>query len=330
MRQLSRLRHLVLSAALALASVAACSDSEPAAPAPDSVLPDGDVPDGSAADVRAPDVDAEPPPPPFTVDTRSIVSGGATRGYTLATPRELTAGKRYPLVLAFHGDGGDGAWLQRGWGYEAATEGEAIVVYPDSLAGGWSLEYRATSTTGASLPNRDVTFVADLIAELGKTLPVDTSRTLAAGWSNGAFFAHVLACRRPDLVRAVAANAGDVPNYVAGTHGAPAAKPYPGSDNPQGPDVLYYVQCAEEQRPVAAFVVQGMLDSVGSGTHSEEYWSIVNGCGTKKAAVEPTPCVQREGCPASAPVVLCEIPRMGHVIWDQMASASWAFFKALP
>lgn len=328
MRTLLRLVPLALS--LSLVSPIGCSGGA-SPPAPQAVTPPtGDVPDAATTDGEAPGAATPEPPPPFTVATRSIVSGGATRAYTVAVPRELAPGRSYPLVLAFHGDGGDGAGLQRGWAYENATDGEAIVVYPDSLAGGWSLEYRATSTTGASLPNRDVTFVADLIAELAKTLPVDASRTMAAGWSNGAFFAHVLACRRPDLVRAVAANAGDVPNYVAGTHGDPAAKAYPGSDNPEGPDVLYYVQCSEAQKPVAAFVVQGALDSVGSGTHSEEYWAIVNGCGTKKMEATPSPCVAREGCPASAPVVLCEIPRMGHVIWDQMARASWTFFRALP
>jgi hypothetical protein len=49
---------------------------------------------------------------------------------------------------------------------------------------------------------------------------------------------------------------------------------------------------------------------------------------TPTTATTPSPCVTSTGCPAGYPVILCEIPGMGHQIWSEAPTTIWAFFAA--
>ena len=63
-------------------------------------------------------------------------------------------------------------------------------------------------------PNRDVEFLTDLSAYLQQEYGLDSSRTFAAGFSNGAFMTHRLALEANDFFSAVVSVAGMMPEGV--------------------------------------------------------------------------------------------------------------------
>lgn len=230
--------------------------------------------------------------------------GGASRRYLLVTPRTIAPGTALPLVLVFHGDGGSAASFHRGYPFERGSGDAAVLAYLDGIGNTWDLETRDG--------NRDVAFVRALLADLTARLPIDPARVFATGYSSGGFFANVLACRMPDTFRAIASNAGGAPYGLESTW-------------PNG-----YPRC-EGQKPVAMLALHGRSDlgvTFDSGRFSAEYWAYVNGC--KEDEMEPTTydeCRAYRGCNDGRAVALCDIPGLGHWVWDRAAEATWTFFE---
>jgi polyhydroxybutyrate depolymerase len=225
------------------------------------------------------------------------------RSYVLVSPAALDANKRYPLVLVFHGDGGDAAGFHAAFPFERASGADAFVAYPDGIGYTWDLE--------SKLANRDVAFVEALVDELARTLPIDRTHVFGTGYSSGGFLANVIACQKSGLFRAIASNAGGAPYRQALLW-------------PNG-----FTRCPG-QAPIAMMALHGLRDfgvDVSSGRFSAAYWAYVNGC--DEAAMETTgytECTAYRGCPAGKPVVYCEIPSLGHWVWDEAATVSWSFF----
>mgnify|MGYP005853202923 CR=1 FL=1 len=229
---------------------------------------------------------------------------GRSRRYVLVRPDLLGAERRYPLVLVFHGDGGDAQGFHAAFPFERASGADAILAYPDGIGRTWDLE----TTRG----NRDVRFVEAVIDAIADSLPVDRARVFATGYSSGGFLANVLACQRSPVVRAIASNAGGAP--------------YNQEERwPNG-----FPRCPG-QTPVAAIALHGRHDfgvTLDSGRFSAEYWAYVNGC--DPGTMETTgydECLAYRGCPTGKAVAFCEIPALGHWVWDQAAEASWTFFQ---
>lgn len=237
-----------------------------------------------------------------SVETLEI--DGRARKYVLVRPEPLAAERRYPLVLVFHGDGGDAQGFHAAFPFERASGADAILAYPDGIGRTWDLE-----TTKA---NRDVRFVEAVVEAIAKIHPVDRERVFATGYSSGGFLANVIACQRSALVRAIASNAGGAP--------------YNQEERwPNG-----FPRCPG-QAPVAALALHGRRDfgvTLDSGRFSAEYWAYVNGC--DQGTMETTgydECLSYRGCPAGKAVAFCEIPSLGHWVWDRAAEASWTFFQ---
>ena len=234
----------------------------------------------------------------------TIEVGGKKRGYVLVEPTEIDDKRRYPLVLVFHGDGGDAAGFHKAWPFERATGKDAFLAYLDGINATWDLE-----TTKS---NREVAFVEAVIAEVERGRPIDRSRLFATGYSSGGFLANVLACHRPGLLRAIASNAGGAPYNQL-------------EKWPNG-----YPKCPG-QTPVAMLALHGERDSgvtLDSGRFSAEYWAYVNGCKTDEMETSGYgECRVYRGCPAGKAVGFCSIPPLGHWVWDQAAEASWTFFE---
>lgn len=122
-------------------------------------------------------------------------------------PDTLEPGRSYPVVFAFHGNGGTGdPFVQRyaSW----VNAGEFIGVYPDGIANSWNLGREASQAD-------DVEFVEAIVAELSRRSEVDVDRLFAVGFSNGAGMVHRLA-GQTDLFRGIGAVAtalleGDAP-----------------------------------------------------------------------------------------------------------------------
>ncbi len=142
-----------------------------------------------------------------------IVSRGRRRSALLHVPGGLTGPA--PLVLAFHGAGGTGAFMQRYSGLsQAAAPRGMVVAYPSA-----DPDYRRWTLQGDpdDAPD-DVEFIRDLMAEIRRRVCVDHSRVYATGVSNGAGFTALLACRLTGQVAAISPVAGA---YRVGPCGAP-------------------------------------------------------------------------------------------------------------
>jgi poly(3-hydroxybutyrate) depolymerase len=132
--------------------------------------------------------------PNFT--KRLLEHHGTTRTYYLAAPTDLAPGEKRPLVLAFHGSGGEGAKIVDNWAKLAQKERFFV-------AGLKSLD-RWNWTMPADGP--------DLVHKLTETLlaklPIDSSRLYLFGHSAGAVFALRLGLLESQYFAAVAVHAG--------------------------------------------------------------------------------------------------------------------------
>ncbi len=236
--------------------------------------------------------------------TKSVETGGRKRAYVLVEPTSPEPGRLYPVILVFHGDGGDAAGLHEAWPIERATGKEAILAYLDGIHRTWDLE--------TTKDNREVAFAEAVLADIERGHAVDRSHLFATGYSSGGFLANVLACHRPKLLRAIASNAGGAPY------------------NQDERWLNGYPKCPGQQ-PVAMLALHGELDfsvTHDSGRFSAEYWAYVNGCKTDEMETSGYPeCRMYRGCPAGKAVGFCSIPSLRHWVWDQASEATWTFFK---
>jgi polyhydroxybutyrate depolymerase len=96
----------------------------------------------------------------------------------------------------------------------ADTDG-FIVAYPQGLIpGGTGFEWNVPNVPllgGRAVPAHsasDVTFLTQLVSELGRTYCIDSTRVYATGFSGGARMASQLACSAPHTFAAVAPVSG--------------------------------------------------------------------------------------------------------------------------
>jgi len=197
----------------------------------------------------------------FTITLRH---DGLTRSALVHVPR-VGALRALPVVLAFHGAGGDGAFMAE---YSElsplADHDHFTVVYPTAAGKRhfWTLNARDKSQPD------DVGFIAALLARLPTRICVDQSRVYATGVSNGGGFAARLGCVLSSRIAAI----------------APVAGGYRSLD-PCRPD-----------RPVAVLEIHGTADPVvpydgkppdyaGSVPRFLANWASLDGCSAPTAPV---------------------------------------------
>lgn len=229
----------------------------------------------------------------------TITVGSASRSYFVHVPT-TAATKSVALVFAFHGDGGNGKSFRDGLKLEAHTKDDAIVVYPDAQGGGKSFD---DLTQGES--NQDLALFDAILAKYQESHCI--TRTFAFGHSRGAYFTNHLACYRGSKLAAISAHSG----------GGPHAAPYKDAKL-NCPDV-----------PTASMVIHGQADrevAPSEGQKSLDQWSRTLKCQSTTKDVEPSPCVAYDGC--TKPLESCQIPGLGHGLWDKAAETTWDFFTA--
>ena len=117
-----------------------------------------------------------------------------------------------PLVVAFHGGMASGGAMRKLTNLNDRADREGwLVAFPDATQGHWN-----DGRGSAEIPEQrdrvdDVGWFARLVDHVVETAGADRDRVYATGFSNGAMFCHRLAVERPDLVAAVAAVAGPIP-----------------------------------------------------------------------------------------------------------------------
>jgi polyhydroxybutyrate depolymerase len=126
----------------------------------------------------------------------------------------LAAGTAVPLLLAFHGSSSSGEELEARTGFDQlADQSGFVVAYPEGVDDGSDDSSRSWNAgqccpSASSIGVDDVSFVAALVEQLERTMPIDRRRVYVTGHSNGAMMAQRLGCERADLFAAVASVAG--------------------------------------------------------------------------------------------------------------------------
>lgn len=128
--------------------------------------------------------------------TLSLTFGGAKRSYILHIPTGYTTGKKYPLMLSYHGDGGTGKGQEEKTGFDAIADANGfLVAYPDS-----NPTYRDGKQWMLAGSGNDIEFSKALIAAIEAKYTIDSSRVYVSGFSMGAGMAQAMACAATSLV----------------------------------------------------------------------------------------------------------------------------------
>lgn len=315
-----RRRRLVVPLVLVvLAVVSACGGSDPA-PAP-SNGPSGSIAGNSAGGISSSGGGGSNgsngtsgkggPAPTDYVDTteESMDFDGATRPYLLSKPKELVDGKKYPLVIAFHGTPGTPQEMREQLPFDYASRGDAFVAYPQAGDGAeWNLNLPSDG-------NADMDFVKALIDELASNLPIDASRVLGFGYSGGGYFLSQYACRVSGVLKMVAVISGGAPEFHDGDEKRP-------ND---------CVVCPAGATPI--FIAHGKDDHsevpFEGGDYARICWAAQNGCTTSSVKNIGGPCQEYKGCEKGKTVQWCAVPDLGHTPWGESMGAAWVMFNGL-
>jgi polyhydroxybutyrate depolymerase len=138
--------------------------------------------------------------------------GGKTRGYIMCVPDPVPEDPM-PVVLGFHGGGGNaGGWMRRTGFHEHGTEHGYVTVYMQGCRTGlddcsdtagrylWNIE-----KPGRPSPIDDKGYTREVLRrlEVEHGLAVDSTRIYATGHSLGGIFIYSLACDHPGLLAAI-------------------------------------------------------------------------------------------------------------------------------
>ena len=142
-------------------------------------------------------------------------TGKAARARTFIVHVPPAAGESTPLpvLVAFHGGGGNATGFQKYAGLDAIADREGVViVYPDGTGrvGRRLLTWNAGGCCGSAQTDRvdDVGFAFAILKKLAADLPLDPARVYVTGHSNGAMMAYRMAADASERIAAVAAVAG--------------------------------------------------------------------------------------------------------------------------
>jgi polyhydroxybutyrate depolymerase len=141
---------------------------------------------------------------------------GLTRRYRVHVPVGYSGAKPTPMVVSFHGGGGNMDYQADDKYYGLTSKSDRtgyILVFPNGYSrfesGKLATWNAGNCCAGARDKNiDDVGFVRAMITRLRGQLNIDPSRIYANGMSNGALFSYRLACEMSDTFTAIASVAG--------------------------------------------------------------------------------------------------------------------------
>jgi polyhydroxybutyrate depolymerase len=177
---------------------------------------------------------------------RSLMSGGMERRYAVHVPASYNPGRLTPVILNFHGGGGNPKSERTISMMDQASERYGfIVVYPQGTGAKFRLinphgyTWNAGNCCGWAMKHHidDVAYTRALLDDLERRFSVDKKRVFATGISNGAMMCFRLACQLSDRIAAIAP--------IAGTMGVSGC-------NPSRPvSVIYFHGTADKFAPFA-------------------------------------------------------------------------------
>jgi len=110
-------------------------------------------------------------------------------------PDGYTGSEPLPLLIAYHGAGDNGTNFQGGSGFDKQSDKHGfIVAYPSASGSNWAEGCNCIRPDLDGID--DVGFTDEIIDLMDEEYDIDRSRVYAAGYSQGGFFVHRLACQR--------------------------------------------------------------------------------------------------------------------------------------
>lgn len=153
---------------------------------------------------------------PGCVEQReTLLHDGLERHYLLHLPESYDETISYPLVVVFHGGGGNAENIQETTNFSKKADEEGfIVVYPE---GKGKLPYKLLTWNcgfccGYALENNidDVGYIRALVDHLEQTYSIDLKRIYATGISNGGIMSYQVGAALSDIFAAIAPVAAQI------------------------------------------------------------------------------------------------------------------------
>lgn len=142
---------------------------------------------------------------------RSVTAGAIRHDFHVYVPSSYDGSKRMPLLLFFHGGGGNARQGERTVNLRVTAEKRGfILVRPEGYDAG-GLGFR-TWNAGACCPGAadagidHVAAVRSILDRVEDEWLIDTDRVFATGHSNGGMMSYRLACELSDRIAAIAPN----------------------------------------------------------------------------------------------------------------------------
>lgn len=142
----------------------------------------------------------------------SFEHNGVTRETLLYVPESYDAAAGAPLMLNFHGFGGDSRGHMEWADMRPLADRDGfLLAYPQgTLLDGDPHWNAALPSPDNKSDADDLGFVRELIAQIERDHPLDRARIYASGYSNGGMMAFALACYASDLFAAVGVVSGQL------------------------------------------------------------------------------------------------------------------------
>lgn len=231
-----------------------------------------------------------------SLTTRAVLSGGTLRWYRVFEPSSHDPLEPTPVLVCFHGGGGNALGAIASYGIPAEAEARGwLAVFPEgSGVNGGFPDFQGQSWNGGDCCGfasatgvDDVLFFEDMLQDLRGDHAVDEDAVFCTGISNGGIMAYRLAVERPDLVRAVAPVAATLET-------APPRSPVP---------VLAIFGAQDSYIPFGGGVGQGGGTSFNSQRESVQPFLAVNWLGGARTVVALNNALlhQFPGGPSGAP-----------------------------
>ena len=145
----------------------------------------------------------------------TIKIGEVEKEYIIHLPGSYSTVKKLPLVLIFHGGGGNAKQMQGYMGMDAIADKENFIcVYPQGINKQWNDGREFKESISA---NDDVLFITVLLDSLVKQYSINKGRIFSTGISNGALFSIYLADKLADRILAIAPVCGTIPERTYDT-----------------------------------------------------------------------------------------------------------------
>jgi len=155
----------------------------------------------------------------------TITHNGLERKYVIYTPQSYDGISKLPLLLNFHGFGGQaGDHLLYTNMRSIADSENFILVYPQGTDLDGSSHWNAALPGGDNKSDvDDLGFIEALINKLNNDNLIDLKKVYSVGYSNGGMMSYALACYKSNLIAAI----GSVSGYMLQNDECTPSRPIP-------------------------------------------------------------------------------------------------------